>query len=44
MMAKNGPKTVKEFTSSVYKQFGMRVVVLAAYLDADGDPSMTLWV
>jgi hypothetical protein len=44
MMAKSGPKAVKEFTSSAYKQFGMRVVVLAAYLDTEGDPAMALWV
>jgi hypothetical protein len=44
MMAKSGPKAIKEFSSLAYKQFGMRVVVLAAYIDAEGDPSMTLWV
>lgn len=42
MMAKSGPKAVKEFTSSVRRQFGMHAVVLAAFIDADGDPSYTL--
>jgi hypothetical protein len=42
MMARSGPKAVKEFTSSAYKQFGMRVVILAAFADGDGDPAMTL--
>lgn len=42
MMIKNGPKAIKEFTSGVYNQFGMRVVVLAAYVDAEGDPATTM--
>lgn len=42
MMAKNGPKAVREFTSLAYKEFGMRVVVLAAFLDSQRDPSITL--
>lgn len=44
MMAKHGTKAIKEFTSAANNQFGMRVVVLAAYRDSDGDPSMALWV
>jgi hypothetical protein len=44
MMNKSGPRAVKEFTNSSYKQFGMQVVVLAAFVDDEGDPSMTLWV
>ncbi|KAF8486612.1 hypothetical protein F5888DRAFT_1640084 [Russula emetica] len=43
MMAKHRPRAMREFTSSVYHQFGMRIVVLAAYIDADGDSSMTLF-
>jgi hypothetical protein len=42
MMKKNGPRAVREFTASAYKQFGMRIVVLAAYLDVEGDPTMAL--
>jgi hypothetical protein len=42
MMSKKGPKAVKEFASAAYKQFGMRVIVLAAYVDSEGDPSITL--
>ena len=44
MMEKNGTKAIKEFTSLVHKEFGMRIVVLAAFVDRDGDPSMSLWV
>ena len=43
-MKKRGPRVIREFTSSAYKQFGMRVLVLAAFLDDEGDPSMALWV
>jgi len=43
MMSKNGTKAIKDFTSAAWRQFGMRVVVLAAYVD-DEDPSMLLWV
>ena len=42
MMKKYGPRAIREFTSSSYKQFGMRVVVLAAYVDDKGDPEMAL--
>ena len=42
MMKKRGPRAIREFTSSSYKQFGMRVVVLAAYVDDEGDPAMAL--
>jgi len=42
MMFKHGPEAVREFTSLVYKQFGMRVIVLAAFLNRGGNPSMTL--
>ena len=41
-MSKHGTKAIKEFTSTAYNQFGMRVVVLAAFLDDEGDPSMSL--
>jgi hypothetical protein len=42
MMIKHGPRAIKEFASIAYNQFGMRVVVLAAYIDGEGDPSTTL--
>jgi hypothetical protein len=42
MMAKSGPKAIREITEAVYKQFGMRIVVLGAYVDADGDLSTSL--
>jgi hypothetical protein len=44
MMAKNGPRAIKEFTRSAYNQFGMCVVILAAFVDNEGDPSITLYV
>jgi ketopantoate hydroxymethyltransferase len=33
---KKGPKVMKEFAEKVFKQMGMRVLVLSAYKDADG--------
>ena len=33
---------MREFTSAAYNQFGMRVLILGAYMDDEGDPSITL--
>jgi hypothetical protein len=46
MMNKSGPRAInyKEFMHSSYKQFGMQVVVFAAFVNDEGDPLMTLWV
>jgi hypothetical protein len=44
MMAKHGPKAIKEFTLSAYSQFGMCVLILAVFIDNEGDHSMALWV
>jgi hypothetical protein len=42
MMAKHGPKAIKEFTLSAFNKFGMRVVVLTSFMHEDG-PSVA-WV
>ena len=42
MMGKHGPKAVKEFATAAYNQFGMRVVILAAFVGDEGDPSITM--
>ena len=42
MMEKHGAQAIKEFTSVAHTQFGMRIVVLASFIDGDGDPSITL--
>ena len=42
MMIKRGPRAIKEFASSAYNQFGMRVVILAAFVGDEGDPSITM--
>jgi hypothetical protein len=44
MMAKHGTGAVKDFTSRVYGEFGMRIVILAAYVDTEGEHTMALWV
>ena len=35
---------MREFTSAAYNQFGMRVLILGAYLDDKEDPAITLCV
>jgi len=42
MMEKHGTKAIKEFTSLAYSQFGMHVVVLAAFTGSKGEPSIIL--
>jgi hypothetical protein len=42
MMLKSGPKAIKEFTSAAYNQFGVRLVILATFLDGEGHPSISL--
>ena len=42
MMRKHGAKAVREFASASFKQFGMRVVVLAAYMDAEEDAEVAV--
>lgn len=44
MMTKSGTKAVKEFSSAAYNQFGMRVVVLAAFVNEKNEPLVSLWV
>jgi len=34
---------MKDFTSAAYKEFGMRIVVLVAFLH-DGKPAVSMWV
>jgi hypothetical protein len=42
MMEKSGCKAIREFTSTSYNQFGMRIIILRAFIDDEGDPAMTL--
>ena len=42
MMRKHGAKAVKEFVSASFSQFGMRVVVLAAYMDTEEVPEISV--
>jgi hypothetical protein len=44
MFEKHGVHSVQEFSASMYKQYGVRVVILAGYMDAENDPTMTLYV
>jgi len=42
MLIKRGPRAIKEFSSALFNQFGMRVVVLAAYINEDGHPATAM--
>lgn len=42
MMTKSGTKAIKEFSSAAYNQFGMRVVVLAAYVNEKNESLVSL--
>jgi hypothetical protein len=44
MMTKSGTKAIKEFSSMAYNQFGMCIVVLAAYVNEKNEPLVLLWV
>jgi hypothetical protein len=41
-MKKHAGSTFRDFARYVYNQFGMRIAVLAAYCDGEGDPAITL--
>jgi hypothetical protein len=41
-MRKHGAKAVKEFALASFNQFGMHVIVLAAYMDTEEDPLITV--
>ncbi|KAH9173118.1 hypothetical protein EDB89DRAFT_2069116 [Lactarius sanguifluus] len=43
MMQKYSMSTFQEFTQYVYSQYGMRVAILGAYQDGEGDPSITFF-
>ncbi|KAH9031104.1 hypothetical protein EDB85DRAFT_2146272 [Lactarius pseudohatsudake] len=43
MMQKYSMSTFREFAQYVYSQYGMRVAILAAYRDGEGDPSITFF-
>ncbi|KAH9009917.1 hypothetical protein EDB83DRAFT_2530998 [Lactarius deliciosus] len=43
MMQKYSMSTFREFARYVYSQYGMRVAILGAYQDGEGDPSITFF-
>jgi hypothetical protein len=43
MMKKHANNAMKDFTSLAYKQFGMRLVILGAFVDDEGEPAISLW-
>ncbi|KAI9445920.1 hypothetical protein H4582DRAFT_2069240 [Lactarius indigo] len=43
MMERHGMSTFREFAQYVYSQYGVRVAILAAYRDGEGDPAITFF-
>jgi hypothetical protein len=41
MLEKHSQHTFRDFSESVYSQFGMRIVIFAGYRDRDGDPAVS---
>jgi hypothetical protein len=41
MLEKHSVRVFREFTESVYSQFGMRIVIFAGFQDRDGDPAIS---
>jgi hypothetical protein len=44
MMDKHSSKTFRIFAQYVYRQFGMRIAVLAAFRDSEGEAAISLYV
>ncbi|KAF8261280.1 hypothetical protein EI94DRAFT_1705653 [Lactarius quietus] len=42
LMEKYGQSTLQDFSVTMYHQFGVQVIVLAGYCDADGEPTVML--
>jgi hypothetical protein len=42
MMRKHGAKAMREFASASFNQFGMRIVVLTAYMDTEEDAEVAV--
>ena len=42
MFEKHGPRALWEFSENMYRQLGVRVVILAGYCDGEGDPAIML--
>lgn len=42
MFEKHGPRALREFSENMYRQLGVRVVILAGYCDGEGDPAIML--
>ena len=42
MMKKHGAKAVEEFASESFRQFGMHVIVLTAYMDPEEKPEVAM--
>jgi hypothetical protein len=44
MFTKHGPNVLRDFSETMYLQFGVRLAILAGYRDPEGDPTVSLYV
>ena len=42
MFQKYGVSTLRDVSETMYRQFGVRVAILAGYCDGEGDPTIML--
>jgi hypothetical protein len=42
MFEKHGHNALREFSENMYRQYGVRIAVLAGYCDGDGEPAILL--
>jgi hypothetical protein len=44
MLEKHGINALRDFSESMFHQYGVRIAVLAGYCDSSGDPTIMLYV
>ena len=44
MFDKHGQTALREFSETMYREYGVRVAILAGYCDSQGEPTITLYV
>jgi hypothetical protein len=43
MFEKHGISTIRDFSESMYRQYGVRVAILGGYCDGDNEPAIMLY-
>src|ERR1700761_2392372 len=44
MFAKHGQNVLRDFSETMFHKFGVRLAILAGYRDAEGEPTIALYV